>query len=299
MNKLFSLLSLTFILMVLTACGEPVQAASQPTASNQPTMIQDPWLQEGWNALNSLTEPVQLWDGRTISGYELAQFIVEHNVPIVWNTINVCKGNACSLQYCQGDFCTHQADDLPGIEPIYIRTSLSDPSREGGNLNELVSVLAHEIFHYTEPFGPVMVTLYEEFNAYYLGAKISGQNWTNFDDLNPLQPACLMKWFHDNHLLDSYQSRGLKAYPASVMASVDTSTTTCQPGDSQDEQTNSYNSPICSLNPDGSVNCQFPPAPTPTPEYRLECTKDANGLQGCKTIWLKDVATPQATPGVP
>lgn len=186
-------------------------------------------------------------------------------------------------------------DINPGVDPIYIRAAIQTEGE--GRMADLVDTLAHEIFHYTLPYGPVKNTLYEEYSAFFLGAQISGARWIKFEEYNPLNPACLVKWFNDNHLLEGYER--FKAYPASALASVDTSSSTCPAADDSAELA-APNSPLtCALSLDGSAICQFPPAPTPTPEYRVECTTEPSGLKGCKTVWLTETPAVEATPSVP
>jgi hypothetical protein len=251
-------------------------------------------LLEGWNRLNNHTEPIQLWDGHTLSGHELAQYVLDYAIPIVWGSPDVCGGDSCSKRYCRGEVCTYD-NDQPGVKPIYINPSLR--AKAEGQMDELVDTLAHEIYHRTQPFGSVDDSLYEEYSAYYVGAHISGVRWTNFEDYNPLQPACLVKWFHDNHLLEGYQQ--YKAYSLDMVSSVDTSSTTCAPGGISIASTAADSLLTCTLNVDGSAACQFPPAPTPAPEYRLECVTYPSGLKGCTTVWLNQESTTQATNSTP
>lgn len=301
MNKTIILIDLALILLLtLTACGSIAQAAPlptktvQPTAVPQPNTIQDPLLLEGWNILFNKTEPVQLWDGRSISGHELAEYVLEYAIPIVWGSADICHGNSCSKNSCQGDICTYNYGEN-GVLPIYINPSIQ--TERGTQMSHLVDNLAHEIYHRTQPFGPVIDSLYEEFSAYYIGASISGVSWTNFEDYNPLQPACLVKWFYDNHLLDGYKQ--FNTYSLSVVPWVDTSSTTCTSGTTSLVSTISDHPITCTLSADGSTDCQFPPTPTPAPEYRLECVTYPSGLKGCTTVWLNQKSSAQAIDSTP
>jgi hypothetical protein len=204
----------------------PIQPASnQQTPTQQDprrqTAFEDPLLLQGWTFLNQQTEPVRLANGRTLSGHELAQFVLQNGIPIVWDTGNVCHGSSCSMRYCLDEICTHTSANPLDTQAIYI--SLSNR----GKVNDLLDTLAHEIYHYMEPFGPVYPTLYEEYTAYEIGARISGIIWANFE-VDGLQPACLTQWFDDNHLLEGYQN--LKAYPAVLLSSVEPSSPTCRTG---------------------------------------------------------------------
>lgn len=95
----------------------------------------------------------------------------------------ICGGNSCSIRYCDGETCRYK-DGKPSVRPIYISASLQNNGEE--DIDELVSTLAHEIYHYTQPNGPVKDTLYEEFTAYYIGAAITQRYGTNFKDYNPM-----------------------------------------------------------------------------------------------------------------
>lgn len=35
---------------------------------------------EAWLRLNSYQEPIHLWDGSTLTGHDLAQFVLEHDI---------------------------------------------------------------------------------------------------------------------------------------------------------------------------------------------------------------------------
>ncbi len=301
MNKTITLISLAFILLTLTACGSIAQAAPLPTKTihptvvPQPTTIQDPLLLEGWNILYAKTEPVQLWDGRIISGHELAEYVLEYAIPIVWDSADFCDGNSCSLRYCKGDVCSYYDDSQPGVRPIFINPSIQTETET--QTSHLIDNLAHEIYHRTQPFGLAPDSLYEEFSAYYLGARISGVSWANFDDYNPLQSACLVKWFYDTRLLAGYKQ--FNTYSPSMIPSVDTTTTICAPDTTSSASTISDHPITCTLGPDGTTDCQFPPAPTPAPEYRLECVTYPSGLKGCKTVWLNQESNTQATDSTP
>ncbi len=169
-----------------------------------PTGIQDAWLVEGWITLYDQVDPVQLWDGGTLTGRSLAQFILDRSIPVVWDTENKCDGESCSLHYCYEKFCTFE-DRKGSVAPIYISLRICN------DLQSLVRTLAHEIYHRTEPFGSVPDTLFEEFNAYLVGARISGSDWPKFEGVDPLAPAKMDQWFKDNQFT-AYP--GLQHYPA-------------------------------------------------------------------------------------
>jgi len=249
MNKPIILVSLTLILMTLTACSSPALAAELPASSLQPATIQDPVLLEAWTILDNQAEPVQLWDGRILSGHDLAQFALDNAIPVVWGSQEICNGNSCSLKYCRGEVCSFE-DGQPGIDPIYI--SPGNPIEEEASMDDLVDTLAHEIYHRTQPHGSVNDTLYEEYTAYYLGERLAGTSHKIFEGFNPLRPACLAKWFDENYLLERYQH--FKAYPQALIASVDTSSETCSPDEDPGSQAVLESVLTCTLSLDGSLS---------------------------------------------
>lgn len=269
-------------------------ASAQTSTPTSPATIQDPLLRKGWSLLNQQTEPVQLWDGQVVSGHELAQYVLDHAVPIVWDVDNICDGGSCSLRCFNSGDCT-QSQGKTSAHPIYM--SLALMVKKDNQWVTLVDNLAHEIYHYTLPYGAVDDTLYEEFSAYYVGMHIASNLWSNIKDYLPLRPACLEKWFYDTRLLEGYQH--LHAYPQSVLPSVDASSPACSQLSESSQTITSDNSLTCSINKSGSVSCRFPPSPTPAPEYRVECKDYPDGSYGCETIWLTEEPSNQATPDAP
>jgi hypothetical protein len=207
-----------------------------------PSTIHDPVLLEGWIHLYHHREPVQLADGSTVSGRDLAQFIIDQSIPVVWDTDQKCEIASCSLLYCEQDTCKYE-DGLPGVDPIYI--SLDIQSMEEAKMNFLVGTLAHEIFHRTAPYGKVWPTLYEEFAAFYVGAQIGHAFRLDFVGYDGLNPAALRSWFKDNGLMKAYQHFSL--YPQS-MNSVETGSTQndqCSPPGDFAYGTSQYNQVAC------------------------------------------------------
>jgi len=128
----------------------------------------------------------------------------------VWNTSRVCGGNSCSVLYCAGARCTY--GDAPGaVPPIYIRP------QDRVDAPALMSTLAHEIFHRTQPFGPVGDTRYEEYLAFMVGARVAHTDWPSFEGYHPLDPDQLNLWFRQNRM-DYYLQ--IPAYPDAVAARV-------------------------------------------------------------------------------
>jgi len=179
-----------------------------------PANIHDPLLLTGWVYLYNQQKPLQTWNGQPLSGRMLAQYALDQQVIIEWNTINDCSGGSCSER--------PHAEDIGNLHPILIRTGLQEQGR--AKINELAGTLAHEIFHHMLPFGNVPDTLFEEFWGYSTGAQISGSYWMDSAEYNTQNGACLRLWFQDKKL-DYYN--GLKTYPQVVSAAADESSLTC------------------------------------------------------------------------
>jgi hypothetical protein len=181
-----------------------------------PAGIQDPVLLTAWVRLYNHQEPIQLWDGSTLSGRQLAQYAVDHNLPVVWDTAHICQGGDCSLRYCErhSTLCPFENRLDPGIQPIYIAAM---PEAQGANMQFLVGTLAHEIFHRTQPFGAVSDTKFEEYWAFRIGAAIGRNAAPNFNGIDPLVSGELYIWLLKNKLSFYF---GLPEYPASVAALV-------------------------------------------------------------------------------
>jgi hypothetical protein len=165
--------------MVLGMLGIVVYGASfvkrvDAGALSKP-QIPDPMLLEAWTRLDQHHDPIQLWDGRALTGHDLAQYLLEHAIPVVWDTEQVCNSGACSLLYCASEICAYE-----DREPIYVSPA------EAKDMQNLVATLAHEIFHRTQPFGPAPSTQFEEYWAFFVGAQISGASWPTFDGYDPL-----------------------------------------------------------------------------------------------------------------
>ena len=177
-----------------------------------PSTIQDPKLMAAWIYLYNQQERIQLWDGSTLSGQQLAQFVLDNQTPVEWGTNDICQGNSCVLRFsCQNEQC-----------PIYITASLKD--KANSDIVPLAETLAHEIFHHTEPFGYVKDTRFEEFLAFYVASRITKTSWVNFDGYDPLNPACVKLWFVNHHLtvFNDYT-----LYPRAVTLKVHFSARTC------------------------------------------------------------------------
>jgi hypothetical protein len=222
-----SLLALTIIVTVTLAAGllktasaapeDPRRAAFVAALSPElvvpavlPATITDTDMLEAWIRLYNHTEPIQLWDGTTTTGRALAQYLVDHSIPVVWDVRNVCHGS-CSVRYCRLDQTCGYEDGQPGVEPIFVHVLYA------GDIPSLVLILAHEIYHRTQPFGAVKDTRFEEYTAFKLEAQITPAGAMNFNGFNPLVPAELDGWLHANQL-DGYLV--LPQYPARALAPV-------------------------------------------------------------------------------
>ncbi|MEP7358578.1 MAG: hypothetical protein ABI847_15120 [Anaerolineales bacterium] len=237
MKKTITLSLVTLITLAVIAAGawlaQPAHAAAQTSDARRaafikslpadvvvpaelPAAIQDPMLLEAWIRLYNQTQPVQLWDGSQISGRVLAQFALVAGLPVVWDVNGVCGGGSCSPHSCVAgqDVCDFEVDGQPGNDPIYIKP-MAQPYGQG--MVDLVSTLAHEIYHRTQPFGAVHDTRFEEYWAYFVGEKVSGAKTITFGAYNPRDAGHLNLWIKVNRL-DGYYS--LAEYPARVAASI-------------------------------------------------------------------------------
>ena len=172
-----------------------------------PLGVQDPILLDAWIRVYQQQEPIQLWDSSTVTGRDLAQYLFDHNIPVVWDTGNVCSNSSCSIKHCHADGCVYD-EGKPGVEPIYILPAyLTDPSG-------LVATLAHEIFHRTQPFGAVPTTRFEEYWAFVIAAHLSTTDALVFSGYDSLYPGDLTLWINENRI-GAYLA--LPEYPASVI----------------------------------------------------------------------------------
>ena len=192
-------------------------APTQPVAVGQlpadmvvpallPATIQDPTLLEAWIRLYNHQDAIPLWDGRTLTGRQLAQYLLDHAIPVVWDRDNVCGNGSCGLRYCTADVCTFESGK-PGVDPIYVRPG------ESGDMPSLVATLAHEIFHRTQPFGAVRNTRFEEYWAFRIENHITPEAWLTFGPYDPMIPEHLNLWIQVNGLEPYFQ---LPEYPASI-----------------------------------------------------------------------------------
>jgi hypothetical protein len=247
------LITLTMIIISLVAGGLNLKNSTNAATIH----IHDPLLRQAWDQLNSFTEPIQLPDRTIISGHDLAQYILQNHIEINWDENNVCKGSSCSVRYYDAEksIFTHRG------QPIYIRVSLKAESPD--RIQLLVQTMAHEIFHYIEPFSQDGDSLYEEYLAYNISARIAYTKGMDDACSNPLLPACLKSWFEAHNLMYGYTQ--FPVYPSSLASKIDTSGENCatevettieEPKLVVPTQAPSTTNPACTINAIGLVDCQ-------------------------------------------
>jgi hypothetical protein len=237
MKKLIFLLSLILVVIFLIT-SQPATAVAQLAGSFQttdaplsqeyfnllpagytipktlPSNIHDPLLLTGWIYIYNQTHPIRTWNGETLTGRMMAQYVLNEQVTIQWNTINECSGYSCTKRPSAREACN--------ASPILIALSLQ--SQGSVKINQLVGAMAHEIYHHMLPFGNILDTMFEEYWAYSTGEQISMVYWMNTANYDPMKSACLKQWFQVKKI-DYYD--GFDAYPQGVGDAADTSSTTC------------------------------------------------------------------------
>jgi hypothetical protein len=107
MNKTLYIISLIIVGLTLTSCqnsemmnhngargvqpginteGIALQLPAEVMPDIVPSTIQDPILLKAWFTLANRRQTCELWDGYTLTGHELAQYVVDEAVVIAWNT---------------------------------------------------------------------------------------------------------------------------------------------------------------------------------------------------------------------
>jgi len=220
-KNLFTTLSLLALLSTLASVAFMVKSAGAAPSvdvghlpanvvvpASLPSGIQDPALLEAWVRLYNHTDPLRLWDGSSLTGRSLAEYLRDHAIPVVWGTAQYCGGYSCSAKNCVTgqDLCRYDAG-----QPIFVRAG------ERGDMAALVDTLAHEIFHRTQPFGAVHDTRFEEYWAFRVEYHITPESWLTFGAFDPLDPNHLNLWLRENNMPQYFQ---LPEYPASVAALV-------------------------------------------------------------------------------
>lgn len=186
-----------------------------------PNTIRDPLLLTAWVYLYNQDEPFQMWDGSSLSGQMLAQFIIEHKITVKWGSAEICNNNSCTPRpVCSDEKCLAKYTEI-GDYPIRIALRFQDSQAD--DLPTLAGSLAHEIYHHMEPHGKIRSTLFEEYWAFYTGKQISGDPTLDFKGYKPLNPTCLKLWLSQNDRT-GYE---LEMYPASILDHVDASNPNC------------------------------------------------------------------------
>src|SRR5215831_18223539 len=72
--------------------------AGATTASAKVPAIQDPTLMEAWVRLHDRQDAIRLWDGSSLTGQNLADYLLDHGIPVAWDSGNVCGGGSCSVK---------------------------------------------------------------------------------------------------------------------------------------------------------------------------------------------------------
>jgi hypothetical protein len=238
------------IFMILQPAGWPVQNVSRSTTdayelplgerlpgeyssllpegytipAKLPKTIADPLLLIVWVYLYNQTDPITIHDGSHITGRSLAEMVIQHKVPVLWGTEDICHDNSCAKRYmCKTMDCVNSYSP-DKVYPIYIARRYQDT--EAYPLARLAASLAHELYHHSQPFGPVESSQYEEYWAYYVGIQIEQSKVAIFERYPPTTAACLKAWFRV-HDLKSYLS--LEAYPMTLDIPVDTTSEVCTP----------------------------------------------------------------------
>jgi hypothetical protein len=181
-----------------------------------PKNITDPMLLAAWVFLYNQTDAIAIHDHIVVSGRSLAEYALKINIEVLWGSDEICNGNSCSLRprcpdaACVADYKRNK------YNPLYISQRYNETTPE--MLVKLAGSLAHELYHYQWPFGPVETTLYEEYWAYYIGSQIRQDGWGDFSSYNPYNAACLKNWFTDRGVKGYYT---VQVYPFTLKTPVD------------------------------------------------------------------------------
>jgi hypothetical protein len=189
-----------------------------------PKTIDGPHLLAAWVYLYNQTDSITIHDGSRLTGRSLAEMVIQHKVPVLWGNEDICHDNSCAKRYmCKTMGCVDSYSP-DKVYPIYIARRYQDA--EAYPLARLAASLAHELYHHSQPFGPVESSQYEEYWAYYVGIQIEQSKVAIFDRYPPTVSACLKAWFRVHDLKD-YLS--LEAYPITLDIPVDTTSEVCTP----------------------------------------------------------------------
>jgi hypothetical protein len=187
------------------------------STSKLPATIKDAMLLNAWQYLYSQTQPIQMWDGSSLTGQQLAQLVIDERISIVWDTKNVCNGYNCAPRsICADANCN--AKDYPVYMALYAKEEITK------NIASLAALMGHEIYHHSEPFGKVADTQFEEYWAYTIQSNIENSAWKNEVQKDTLNRHCLRQWFVD-HKMTHYLDQ--TAYPQSISSQMKSSAAYC------------------------------------------------------------------------
>lgn len=208
---IFSILVFTSIPAWISFFGKPLEVSAGTEISesaNTTVDIQDPLIQKAWDYLDTLEEPVMLWDGSTLTGKSLAQFLRASQIPVVWDDEGACRGSSCSQQFCDSNGACGYEDGKPGVAPIYLNPGARD--QKVGQTARIAAEMAHEIFHRRQPFGGVKISQFEEYWAFNTQTQIFKASWPDFKGYDPMDANSLQQWF-SMHMMAGYLK--LDPYP--------------------------------------------------------------------------------------
>jgi len=170
-----------------------------------PTMITDPQLLAAWVYLFNQSDLITVWDQNSWTGQQLAQFLLDKDIPVSWSTPDVCT-YSCTKRP------SSETDDFSQKNKIYM-----DPTLKGDSIQNIASTLGHEAYHASEPFGKVKDTLFEEYWAFKVGSAISGESWGPLVEGDEYKPVCLHKWFGSKGFVASYE---MPEYPQQISSQI-------------------------------------------------------------------------------
>ena len=182
-----------------------------------PSKINDPLLLAAWVILYNQVEPIEIHNGETINGRQIAEYALDNNVPVLWGSDEICRGNSCSYRtMCQDQRCVDKYKSKKA-STLYMSLRYHEASAE--MLRNLAGSMGHELYHHQLPFGPVRTSLYEEYWAYKIGGAISKADWATFDGYEPLKESSLVQWFTD-HNWQGYTDRDVYPFTLNVQVSL-------------------------------------------------------------------------------
>lgn len=208
-SKLFS--KVFYLVLILARVFPAVVSPAMAAKAAPAPAIQDVLILEAWNTLYNLKDTLRA-NGVALSGEDLARFLLEQHIPVVWGSDEICGGSSCSRLYCTLDGKCSYEDGSAGVDPIYLNQGIL--SMSSGQKTRLLRELAHEAYHRTRPLGSGKVTQIEEYWAFYVDTQLVKAAYPKFDGVDPADPQQLERWFKA-HTLDGYLR--LVPYPNSAL----------------------------------------------------------------------------------